>query len=524
MADILALVVDDSRMARYVLSKMLKEQGINVDTVESAEEALGYLCNNIPDMIFMDHTMPGMDGFQAIRAIKNDPKTASIPIMMYTSKEGDVYMNQARALGAVDVLPKQLKPIQLVQVLERQQLLPRQISNKKQRSAPPNTESNQIELESSDIPATETENISNQNTTAPQIQTPNAETTKSQSPSALASNENQPPVSVTPAPIVTASDIGQDLEQVTKDAERSIENQSFTNEVKQLLNEHREELADQSSERSQVLLESLDQKIDTVSASLAAFIKETKDSAGFFSKLSDSTKIILLTINIIILIALGITTTHQTTEIKQLKNTNQTLQESITVEGAKSESEKSSLEGELSNNLYKNQLHLDQWVANLQWALNRKNQFLWNEKPFNKNLAGLLTSTAEKLHTAGFKGTISLTSHLGEFCLIANEVGDPELPVEEQTLSECTINGVTEQQAEIRGLEKTVQFDNFIAAFERLYDNDLRITLTSAGLSTPSEHYPEKNPEYSATKWNDTAQRNQRVVIEFMPLQLEENN
>ena len=100
MADILALVVDDSRMARYVLSKMLKEQGINVDTVESAEEALGYLCNNIPDMIFMDHTMPGMDGFQAIRAIKNDPKTASIPIMMYTSKEGDVYMNQARALGA----------------------------------------------------------------------------------------------------------------------------------------------------------------------------------------------------------------------------------------------------------------------------------------------------------------------------------------------------------------------------------------------------------------------------------------
>ena len=512
MADILALVVDDSRMARYVLSKMLKEQGINVDTVESAEEALGYLCNNIPDMVFMDHTMPGMDGFQAIRAIKNDPKTASIPIMMYTSKEGDVYMNQARALGAVDVLPKQLKPIQLIQVLERQQLLPRQISNKKQRSAPPNTESIQIEQESSDIEVAEAEkptiqSTANQGTAAPNTQV---------------SNEALPLVNDTPTPIVTASDIGQDLEQVTKDAERSIENQSFTNEVKQLLDEHREELAEQSSEHSQVLLESLDQKIDAVSASLAAFIKETQKNAGFFTKLPDGTKITLIIINVIILIALGITTTQQTTEIKQLKSTNQTLKESITVEGAKSESEKSSLEGELTNNLYKNQLHLDQWVANLQWALNRKNQFLWNEKPFNKNIAGLLTSTAEKLHTAGFIGSINLTSHLGEFCLIANEVGDPELPVEQQTMSECTINGITEQQAEILGLEKTVQFDNFMANFERQYDDNLRITLISAGLSTPSVHYPEKSPEYSAKKWNDMAQQNQRVVIEFIPLQLEE--
>ncbi len=507
MADILALVVDDSRMARYVLSKMLKEQGINVDTVESAEEALGYLCNNIPDMVFMDHTMPGMDGFQAIRAIKNDPKTASIPIMMYTSKEGDVYMNQARALGAVDVLPKQLKPIQLIQVLERQQLLPRQISNKKQRSAPPNTESIQTEQKSSAIEVTEAEKPAIQSATTSKTQTP---------------NEVLPIVNDTSAPIVTASDIGQDLEQVTKDAERSIENQSFTNEVKQLLDEHREELAEQSSEHSQVLLESLDQKIDTVSESLAVFIKETQENAGFFSKFSDGTKITLIIINIIILIALGVTTTQQTTEIKQLKNTNQTLKESITVEGAKSESEKSSLEGELTNNLYKKQLHLDQWVANLQWALNRKNQFLWNEKPFNKNIAGLLTSTAEKLHTAGFKGSINLTSHLGEFCLIANEVGDPELPVEQQTMSECTINGRTEQQAEVLGLEKTVQFDNFMAKFERQYDDDLRITLTSAGLSTPSVHYPEKGPEYSAKKWNDMAQQNQRVVIEFMPLQLEE--
>ncbi|MDY6920747.1 MAG: response regulator [Pseudomonadota bacterium] len=126
MSNKLALVVDDSRMARHVLSKMLKEQGIEVDAVESGEEALGYLCANKPSMIFMDHTMPGMDGFQCLRAIKNDPQTAAIPIIMYTAKEGEVYESQARALGAVDVLPKTLKPLTLAKVLERQNLLPAQ--------------------------------------------------------------------------------------------------------------------------------------------------------------------------------------------------------------------------------------------------------------------------------------------------------------------------------------------------------------------------------------------------------------
>ena len=126
MSTKLALVVDDSRMARYVLSKMLTEQGITVDSVESGEEALGYLCGKKPNMIFMDHTMPGMDGLQCLRAIKNDPNTGMIPIIMYTSKEGEVYESQARALGAVDILPKKLKPLTLAKVLERQNLLPSQ--------------------------------------------------------------------------------------------------------------------------------------------------------------------------------------------------------------------------------------------------------------------------------------------------------------------------------------------------------------------------------------------------------------
>ncbi len=113
-----ALIVDDSRTARVVLQKMLQTHDLEVDTAESAEDALTYLSDHQPDIIFMDHQMPGMDGFEAVSAIKNNPATATIPIMMYTAQKGEVYVGQARALGAVGVLPKQLEPVEVSKVLE----------------------------------------------------------------------------------------------------------------------------------------------------------------------------------------------------------------------------------------------------------------------------------------------------------------------------------------------------------------------------------------------------------------------
>lgn len=113
-----ALVVDDSKSARLVLRRLLEKYNLTVDTAESAEEALEFLVEQQVDVIFMDHTMPGMDGLQAVSALKNNPRTAIIPVMMYTAKEGEVYVGQARALGAVGVLPKQVHPAELFKVLQ----------------------------------------------------------------------------------------------------------------------------------------------------------------------------------------------------------------------------------------------------------------------------------------------------------------------------------------------------------------------------------------------------------------------
>ena len=127
-----ALIVDDSRSARVILSRMLEQHGMAVDTAESAEQALEYLQQSRPDVIFMDHLMPGMDGFQAVQAIKSDPQTAMIPLMMYTSQEGELYVSQARALGAIGVLPKTVRPVDVSRVLYQLRLLP---ERRTQRSA-----------------------------------------------------------------------------------------------------------------------------------------------------------------------------------------------------------------------------------------------------------------------------------------------------------------------------------------------------------------------------------------------------
>ncbi|VAX06389.1 twitching motility protein PilH [hydrothermal vent metagenome] len=118
-----ALIVDDSRSARLVLQRMLKKYGVNAHTVASAEDALDYLLRHRPDVIFMDHLMPGMDGFEAVKHIKKNLDTATIPIIMFTSQSGELYLSQARALGAVDILPKATASTELYESLRRLGLL-----------------------------------------------------------------------------------------------------------------------------------------------------------------------------------------------------------------------------------------------------------------------------------------------------------------------------------------------------------------------------------------------------------------
>ena len=129
-----ALIVDDSRLACKVLANMLEPMGLNSVAVYSAEQALEYLQHNQPDIIFLDHTMPGMDGLETIKVIKSNPLTATVPVMMYTAKQGEVYVGQARALGAVDVLPKGMEKEHLNNALQKLGFIKQESSSETQNA------------------------------------------------------------------------------------------------------------------------------------------------------------------------------------------------------------------------------------------------------------------------------------------------------------------------------------------------------------------------------------------------------
>ena len=115
-----ALLVDDSKVARFALSKLLENRDMEVNMAGSAEEALDYLsANNRPDVIFMDHLMPGMNGVEATKAIKGNPDTAGIPIIMCTSKKSQSFTEEARNFGVYNILTKPPQVDGLSSVLEQ---------------------------------------------------------------------------------------------------------------------------------------------------------------------------------------------------------------------------------------------------------------------------------------------------------------------------------------------------------------------------------------------------------------------
>lgn len=112
------LLVDDSKSARYALRLQLQRYGITVETSDAAEPALDRAREDPPDAIFMDHTMPGMNGFEALDILQTTPATAHIPVVMCTSNEDPDFIAQAEKKGAYGVLAKSTAGEKLHELLE----------------------------------------------------------------------------------------------------------------------------------------------------------------------------------------------------------------------------------------------------------------------------------------------------------------------------------------------------------------------------------------------------------------------
>jgi len=110
------LVVDDSPTERHVLNDMLTKSGYEVMTSDNGEDAIQKAKVLKPDLIVMDVVMPGLNGFQATRAISRDPETRTIPIILCTSKSQETDKIWGMRQGARDYI---VKPVNRDELLEK---------------------------------------------------------------------------------------------------------------------------------------------------------------------------------------------------------------------------------------------------------------------------------------------------------------------------------------------------------------------------------------------------------------------
>jgi CheY-like chemotaxis protein len=450
-----ALIVDDSRSARVILSRMLEHHGMAVDTAESAEQALEFLAQSRPDVIFMDHLMPGMDGFQAVQVIKSDPLTATIPLMMYTSQEGELYVSQARALGAVGVLPKTVRPVDVSRVLYQLHLLP---DRRQHRSA------------------------LFDGGAARSLPVDVAEVANSDSADAEGRDE---PTGPAPARIGTPSALAE-LQGNLR--------QAMQQQLRDQLAEHRRSVV--------ATVEVLGRRISA----------ELKDG---LSKLPQPPTVeippptpparwpvavvaLLATVPALVLGALLWRTLDANRaaarQIADLK-----ARPAATAPIAKAPSGAPTM------------------AAGPGREAATVIEFLpYGEPPFDGARLERLRTIASSLETEGFHGRILAESFVGDFCLTGNayegfSVADPDLP-----LAKCALVGNPHDDGLSPAQRQSVAFANFTAGLRQRTNGGIVVEVMNGGRTDPVQ-YPEQREGMTAGQWNGVATQNNRVEFRVIP-------
>ena len=108
------LVVDDSPTELHVIKGMLEKHGFEVICAQSGEAGVAAAKRTKPDLILMDVVMPGMNGFQATRELARHAETASIPVIMVTTKDQETDKVWAMRQGAKDYIVKPAREKDLI--------------------------------------------------------------------------------------------------------------------------------------------------------------------------------------------------------------------------------------------------------------------------------------------------------------------------------------------------------------------------------------------------------------------------
>lgn len=113
------LVCDDERHIVRLIQVNLERQGWTVVTAYDGKEGLEKVKSEHPDLLVLDVMMPYLDGFEVLKAVRKDPTTRDLPVIMLTAKAQDMDVFTGYSAGADMYLTKPFNPMELVTFVKR---------------------------------------------------------------------------------------------------------------------------------------------------------------------------------------------------------------------------------------------------------------------------------------------------------------------------------------------------------------------------------------------------------------------
>jgi two-component system phosphate regulon response regulator PhoB len=104
------LVVDDEEDILELVNYNLTKEGYSVACAETGDQALKMARSDLPDLVLLDLMLPGTDGLEVCKILKNDPRTANVPVVMLTAKGEEADIVTGLELGADDYVTKPFSP------------------------------------------------------------------------------------------------------------------------------------------------------------------------------------------------------------------------------------------------------------------------------------------------------------------------------------------------------------------------------------------------------------------------------
>ncbi len=114
------LMVDDVPVNLLLVSKMLSPYNFRIALAGNGAEALEQVVRDIPDLILLDILMPGMDGFEVIRRLKENPQWAGIKVIVLSALNSNKDIVRAYELGADDFITKPILMDKLINSVDQQ--------------------------------------------------------------------------------------------------------------------------------------------------------------------------------------------------------------------------------------------------------------------------------------------------------------------------------------------------------------------------------------------------------------------